>query len=230
MENDHLEAADRENIAVVAHQLGNLLQVISGGLQFAVQQMHGESFSNSYLAEIEWATTRAATLIQQLAALGCSEMKPTPFMGHTDQYVTVSDEKGSKSHFQKEDNSCSGTVLIADDEPLSADLTAELLREAGYTALTARNGREAIQLFYDHRDAIDLLLLDVEMQPGNGKEAYQAIQKTSPSVPIVMCTGFDPLLAYDGMNTSPGWTLQKPFSRSQLLDIVKRAMTDSSSK
>ena len=57
-------------------------------------------------------------------------------------------------------------ILIADDEPLYRDTTAELVREEGYECVCVENADDAIGLLHEH--SFDLILSDLNM-PGNLK-------------------------------------------------------------
>jgi two-component system cell cycle sensor histidine kinase/response regulator CckA len=55
-----------------------------------------------------------------------------------------------------------------------------MLEAIGYTLLTAESGKEAIDLYRQNRDIIDLVLLDVVMPDMGGGETYRPAQKTEP--------------------------------------------------
>ncbi len=57
------------------------------------------------------------------------------------------------------------TVLLVDDEAMIIEIGAEFLKIMGYSVLTARSGREAVQLYRDKREEIELVILDMVM-PG----------------------------------------------------------------
>ena len=57
-----------------------------------------------------------------------------------------------------------GTILLIDDEEMVLEVGERFLKVMGYQVLTAREGREAIEVYKKHRDTIDLVLLDIIMR------------------------------------------------------------------
>ena len=55
------------------------------------------------------------------------------------------------------------TILLVEDEPAVRQLFVTALARAGYTVFEARNGEEAVKVFDEHADDIDLLLTDMRM-------------------------------------------------------------------
>lgn len=84
----------------------------------------------------------------------------------------------------------SGTVLLAEDEQAVRDLMRSVLEEHGYTVLVAVNGMEAVEQYSEHRDLIDLLIMDVIMPKMNGKDALDAIRRVSPHVKVLFTSGY----------------------------------------
>ncbi|HEY6011025.1 MAG TPA: PAS domain S-box protein, partial [Nitrospirota bacterium] len=69
------------------------------------------------------------------------------------------------------------TILVAEDDDDVRRLARVVLREYGYKLIEARDGEEAIHQFNEHRDSIDLLILDVVMPKRNGKDVLEEIQR-----------------------------------------------------
>ena len=63
------------------------------------------------------------------------------------------------------------TILLVEDEPAVRQLFAQALTRAGYSVYEARNGQEAMKLFDEHGDGIDMLLTDLRMPYMGGAEA-----------------------------------------------------------
>jgi len=82
------------------------------------------------------------------------------------------------------------TILIAEDDDDVRRLDRELFEECGYSVLEAANGREALDLFHDNRDGIDLLVFDVIMPKMNGREAYEEIRRVRPDMKILFISGY----------------------------------------
>ena len=78
-------------------------------------------------------------------------------------------------------------ILIVEDEVLIREGMSDYLMECGYEVFEAGDGQEALDLF--HREAPDLVLLDIQLPILNGLEVLKTIRKTS-SVPVLMLTAF----------------------------------------
>lgn len=81
-------------------------------------------------------------------------------------------------------------ILLAEDNPANQRVAQRLLEKEGHTAIVARNGREAFELF--RKQTFDLVLMDVQMPELDGFQAVAAIrgyeETTGTRVPIVALT------------------------------------------
>ena len=82
-------------------------------------------------------------------------------------------------------------VLMAEDEPLAAEVIEEGLVEAGFEVLAANDGQEALDLAANGA-AFDLLLTDLKMPRLDGKELIAKLRARRPDLPVVVMTGFPP--------------------------------------
>ncbi len=85
----------------------------------------------------------------------------------------------------------SRTILVVDDDTVFSLLATETLQQAGYTALVAGTGGEALALLAAQKP--DLVLLDVELPDTNGFDLCASIRAATAGadIPIVMVTGHD---------------------------------------
>ncbi len=79
------------------------------------------------------------------------------------------------------------TILIAEDDPINYRLLEAILRK-DHALLHAWNGREAVELFREHRPC--MILMDIKMPEMDGYEATAAIRDLSDEVPIIAVTAF----------------------------------------
>jgi diguanylate cyclase (GGDEF)-like protein/PAS domain S-box-containing protein len=111
----------------------------------------------------------------------------------------------------------SAHILIVEDDVISRTLIATLLKQDGYTILTASSGEEALAAVAG--DAPDLILLDILMA---GMDGYQvaARLKADPAtenIPIIMITALDDREAmYHGLTAGAQDFLTKPVDRAEL--------------
>jgi CheY-like chemotaxis protein len=84
---------------------------------------------------------------------------------------------------------CMGkTILVVDDSAMICHVVAQILRESGYTVVTAKNGQEGCELASKH--APQLIIMDVEMPVMDGIQATAQI-KSNPKtkdIPVLIFT------------------------------------------
>ena len=79
------------------------------------------------------------------------------------------------------------TVLIVDDEARMRKLIKDFLAQKGFGILEAGDGEEALKVFEENKNKINLILLDVMMPKLDGWSVLRQIRQTS-KVPIIMLT------------------------------------------
>src|SRR4029079_13394611 len=112
------------------------------------------------------------------------------------------------------------TILLVEDEPAVRQLFAQALTRAGYTVHEARNGQEALKVFDQHGESINLLLTDMKMPYMGGAELAHHLRARRRTLKLLCISGYpgnlDADLAVD--------FLAKPFSRDQLLRKVREVL------
>ena len=76
------------------------------------------------------------------------------------------------------------TILVADDEENILNLFKIRLQNQGYNVLTAKDGREAIDVFYNN--SIDLIIMDIMMPRLNGYDVIDTIRSDNFNTPVIM--------------------------------------------
>jgi PAS domain S-box-containing protein len=83
-----------------------------------------------------------------------------------------------------------GTVLLVDDEETILEVEKELLKSLGYEVLTARNGKEAVEIHKKKWNKIDLVIMDMVMPNMGGGEAYDRMRAINPRVKVLLSSGY----------------------------------------
>lgn len=112
------------------------------------------------------------------------------------------------------------TILLVEDEPAVRQLFAQALTRAGYKVHEARNGQEALKVFDQHGDTIDLLLTDLRMPYMGGAELAQHLRARRRTLKLICVSGY-PGGAEAGLTSD---FLAKPFSRDELLKKVREVL------
>ena len=116
------------------------------------------------------------------------------------------------------------TILVAEDNAVEREGLAVVLRQRGYTVLTARDGAEALTLLLRTGPAPGLILLDMLMP---GCDGWQFLDRRQPSpalaaVPVVVTTGLATANAAWAASLGAVGFLRKPFGVEALLAEVRR--------
>ena len=114
-----------------------------------------------------------------------------------------------------------GTVLIADDEETVCAVGKMMLERIGFKVLTAANGRQAVEVFKQHSNAITLVLLDLTMPHLGGEEVFREIRLIKPDAKVIISSG------YNEMDTTQQFAgkglagfIQKPYTSKELKALL----------
>ncbi|MHB8844461.1 MAG: hybrid sensor histidine kinase/response regulator [Nitrospirota bacterium] len=117
------------------------------------------------------------------------------------------------------------TVLLVEDDLNVRLVTADILREFGYTVLEAVDGEDAVRVFQRNAGAVQLVLCDLIMPKKNGKEAMDEIRKQRPDVKMVFTSGYTAdIIAQKGLIEEETHFLSKPVSTISLIKKVREVL------
>lgn len=117
------------------------------------------------------------------------------------------------------------TILIAEDEDELRTMLRTVLEENGYTVLEAVNGERAIEVYLEHRNLIQLMILDLIMPKKNARDVYEAVIQHNPNLPFLMISGHgEETIKQFGILGNNVNTLTKPSSPPKFLKIVREIL------
>jgi len=110
-----------------------------------------------------------------------------------------------------------GKVMLVDDEEIAVDVGIEMLKKAGFSVVSAMSGKEAIEVYREHGDEIDLIILDMIMPDIGGGEVFDELKAINPQAKVLLSSGY----SIDGKATEIlqrgcNGFIQKPFGMEQL--------------
>ncbi len=115
------------------------------------------------------------------------------------------------------------TVLVVDDEDGVREFAAEALVELGYDVLSADSAEQAMHVLKGS-DGIRILLTDVVMPGGSGRQLADAVLKIKPDIRILYMTGYTQnAIVHNGVLDTGTHLISKPFTIGQLgeeLDVL----------
>jgi CheY-like chemotaxis protein len=113
------------------------------------------------------------------------------------------------------------TILIADDNDAVREFIKEVLELSGYRTIEATDGDDAVKK-YGEVVPIDLVILDTVMPKMNGREAFEEMRKTNPSVQSLFISGYsNDILLNKGVRDKEFHFLSKPLFPEALLKKVR---------
>lgn len=122
-------------------------------------------------------------------------------------------------------SSGAGTVLVIDDEESIVSIAAVLLGTMDFSALTASDGQEGLELLARAAPMVDLVLVDLTMPGVDGEQVLEEVRRRWPSLPVVLMSGVGADEMRDRFaHNPPASFLQKPFTRSELASALEEAL------
>jgi PAS domain S-box-containing protein len=116
-----------------------------------------------------------------------------------------------------------GTVLLVDDEAAVRNLARIALTRAGYSVLQAADGEEALRVWVDNRDGIDLVVTDLTMPRMGGLEFGRRLADDGKRIPVVYMSGYSSEIG-DAEHPYAAGFLTKPFTPGELVGQVAAAL------
>jgi two-component system cell cycle sensor histidine kinase/response regulator CckA len=110
-----------------------------------------------------------------------------------------------------------GTILLVDDEEMVLGVGVKMLENLGYTVLEAKGGREAVEVYNENKNEVDMVILDMIMPEMGGGEAYDRMKEINSDVKVLLSSGY----SLDGqaseiLRRGCDAFIQKPFTVKEL--------------
>jgi len=118
-----------------------------------------------------------------------------------------------------------GTILLVDDEDLIRGPHRDMLIDRGYQVYTAEDGLEALEIFAEHGNNIDLVILDVVMPRMDGLNCLLGLRKIDPSIPVIIESGFSSEEKIDKMKEiGIQGMIRKPAREQEIYRIIEEIL------
>lgn len=118
----------------------------------------------------------------------------------------------------------SQTILLVEDEDFVREVTTQVLQSAGYRVLKARNAVEAMRVFLQYADGVNLLLTDMVMPGKNGVDLAQELKALCPTLKTILMSGYPS--APNGDTGCDVAYLPKPFSAKSLTSKIRQELAE----
>ncbi len=114
-------------------------------------------------------------------------------------------------------------ILIAEDNDISRELMASVLKTQGFNIIPARDGDEAIEAV--ERQTPDLALVDLNMEPKGGFAFVQHMVAYDMGVPIIIITADESTdVLTQAQRLGVTRVMQKPVEPEKLISITKAVL------
>jgi len=120
------------------------------------------------------------------------------------------------------------TIMVVEDDAMIMKVIKQVLTGSGYNVLSAGDGKEALNLADQYKDAIHMLLTDIIMPCMGGRELADQVKKTRPDIKILYMSGYtDDAIVRHGMLEKGLSFIQKPFASDSLKKKVREVLDKS---
>ena len=191
----------------LAHDLNNVLTIITGNLSLAERHAAGNPKLIKLLNNMRLATDRGAILAQQLLAQqslasGSQPGQPNVPSGFAEEPAGFGDVAASRR------------ILVVEDDPMVAEVAMTVLQDMGH-AVTLRPDAPSALAALREAESFDLVFSDIVMPGGmSGIELAEQIAQSFPRLPVLLATGYSNAALAPGALRFP--VLAKPYSVQEL--------------
>ncbi|MCX7793672.1 MAG: PAS domain S-box protein [Thermodesulfovibrionales bacterium] len=145
-------------------------------------------------------------------------------------YLPIYRAKDKSELFQKQQTlfikGLGETVLVVDDDPTVRESLKNILEFASYRVIEASDGTEALSIYKNKRNEINLVITDLIMPKMNGKVLYDEIKAINPSQKIVFMSGHTAESLYKQYLPEKGVLLFKPILPSEFLRKIREVLEE----
>ena len=137
--------------------------------------------------------------------------------------VDAPDPQKVKETFEVRDYQGNGKkILLVEDAEGVREFASIALSENGYEVLIAATASEAIQIFHEQKEEIDLMISDVVLPDKSGVKLANELHSLKSDLPVLLSSGYsDEKLNWSSIKEKGFTFLQKPYAFSDLLRAVK---------
>jgi two-component system NtrC family sensor kinase len=119
----------------------------------------------------------------------------------------------------------SETLLLVEYEATVRSSVRRLLEWYGYRVIEAGNGREALRIYEDNPEAIDLVLTDLVMPEMGGHELVEQLRMRNPALRVVFMSGYTERAILNDSSMPPGTGfVEKPFTVDTLMRRLREVL------
>ncbi len=117
------------------------------------------------------------------------------------------------------------TILLVEDEESLLETVRLMLRSYGYTILTAKDGRAAVDTYVHHQTQINLVITDMGLPGITGEDEFRELKMINPDVKVILVSGYiDPDYKSELLKQGIYDFIQKPYRLESILKKIRNAL------
>ena len=108
-------------------------------------------------------------------------------------------------------------ILLVDDEEIVIGVGRQMLEKLGFSVLTAKNGKEALDIYRNNQNEIDLIVLDMILPDKGAADIYDELQSINPALKVLLSSGYGAdQQTSELLSRGCNGFIQKPFNMQSL--------------
>jgi DNA-binding NtrC family response regulator len=112
-------------------------------------------------------------------------------------------------------------ILLVEDEPFVREATCSILQGAGFEVLPAEDAREAMKVYEECGQRVDLVMTDMVLPGRTGQQLGQDVRQRSPEVAVLVTSGYGEAAYETEAPEARTYFLAKPYSRRSLVEKIE---------
>jgi two-component system, cell cycle sensor histidine kinase and response regulator CckA len=112
-------------------------------------------------------------------------------------------------------------ILLVEDESFVREATCSILQKAGFEVLPAEDARQAMKVYEECGQSVDLVMTDMVLPGRTGQQLGQDVRKRSPEVAVLVTSGYGEAEYETEVPEAHTYFLAKPYSRRALVEKIE---------
>ena len=119
------------------------------------------------------------------------------------------------------------TILLVDDEEMIIEVNQEILKALGYKTMIARSGKEAVEIYKNNQEKVNMVIMDMIIPGMSGKEFYDNLKKIDPAIMVLLSSGYSISgQAAEILERGCNGFIQKPFKLRELSVKIREVLDE----
>ena len=118
-------------------------------------------------------------------------------------------------------------ILFVDDEGVLVDIGQKLLKKLGYTVIARTSPLEALEVFRNRSEEIDLVISDLTMPNMTGDVLAREIMRLKPDIPVILCSGYSEKINQENaLSMGVKKFIMKPLVLKKLANTIREVLDE----